>query len=181
MRNYFIVSCEFEISQCFVKWLTGTRAITFGSRKNLPCVIMESYRCISKQSWQSIRLLSDSIRSLPRTNYSFFPFTENVSILGSDDMTTCIIVVIRHSGKYPESPVALRNNVYRHRKRSRHNRWRKKGIGATAKRVCLIVVVSPENRGCSVLSVNFTYGLFRNQFEFSREKFIHEIELLILS
>lgn len=26
--------------------------------------------------------------------------TENVSILGSDDVTTCIIVVVRHSGKY---------------------------------------------------------------------------------
>ena len=32
-----------------------------------------------------------------------FPFfisvSENVSIIGSDDMTTCIIVVVRHSGK----------------------------------------------------------------------------------
>lgn len=28
-----------------------------------------------------------------------FCLTENVNILGSDDTTTCIIVVVRHSGK----------------------------------------------------------------------------------
>lgn len=28
-----------------------------------------------------------------------FCFAENVSILGSDDVTTCLIVVVRHSGK----------------------------------------------------------------------------------
>jgi hypothetical protein len=34
-----------------------------------------------------------------------FLFTENVNILGSDDATTCIIVVLRHSGK------CFKNNV----------------------------------------------------------------------
>lgn len=33
-----------------------------------------------------------------RFNAGVFMFSENVSILGSDDTTTCIIVVVRHSG-----------------------------------------------------------------------------------
>lgn len=37
-----------------------------------------------------------------------FMLSENVSILGSDDATTCIIVVVRHSGEY-HSPLAKIN------------------------------------------------------------------------
>jgi hypothetical protein len=36
---------------------------------------------------------------------TFILFTENVNILGSDDATTCIIVVLRHSGKHVNNEV----------------------------------------------------------------------------
>ena len=46
------------------------------------------------------------LRSISKLN-NFVIFSnfvaENVSILGSDDMTTCIIVVVRHSGEYSAS------------------------------------------------------------------------------
>lgn len=41
---------------------------------------------------------------------SMISFAENVNILGSDDVTTCVIVVVRHSGELLEQIIYSLHN-----------------------------------------------------------------------
>lgn len=55
--------------------------------------------CLTTVSIFSVTPIADFSDILTLT-WTFLIIPENVSILGSDDMTTCIIVVVRHSGKF---------------------------------------------------------------------------------
>lgn len=54
-------------------------------------------------SWEEWNFCLESINLHTNSDFPYrvlFFLLENVSILGSDDATTCIIVVVRHSGEY---------------------------------------------------------------------------------